>query len=111
MKYGEALKIVFEAFYKDRSAVDTTYTTPNLKDAVKTLPPQWKAQIMGDFRVIAREIEQNILSCPHDQSARVVPYINCEQCSDCGCKRFYELEQNDPMSWDDTKKWSDWKPW
>lgn len=111
MKYGDALKAVFEAFYKDRSDVTTTYTTPSLRDAVKTLPPRWKAQIMADFKVIAREIEQNILSCPHPTDAISRPYDTCEECAKCGCKRFLETREELQGSMFGDRAWSDWKVW
>lgn len=109
MKYGEALRAVFEAMYKDRSSVDTTYTAPNLKAIVQTLPPQWKRELMKDFQCISNELERNILSCPHPADAIKKPYDTCEECTKCGAKRFYELEDNDPNSWNERKIWSAWK--
>jgi len=109
MKYGVALKSLMEALYLDRSSVDTTYTTPNTIAAVKTIPAQWKSQLMGDFSIIVRELEKSILSCPHPESSRKVPYDGAEKCEACLATRRYELEDNDPMSWNERKTWSKWR--
>jgi hypothetical protein len=111
MKYGEALRMVFEAFYKDRSTVETSYHAPSLNEAIEQVPVQWRYELMSDFGVIMRRMETKMLACSHPTASVTTPYNGCERCSLCGCKRFMESVETDYPYMDASKQWSKWKVW
>jgi hypothetical protein len=113
MKYGEAVRQVFDAHYNDMASDNklstkcTRYTHDNLRTAFELMPWKWKKQLLMEFSVITGELRRHILSCPHEKV--IVPYNECEECSLCGAVRRMELEDQNPNSYNERKVWSEWR--
>ena len=113
MKFGEALKLVFDSHYKDLasssnqdSVKNTRYTNEELKHALILIPAIWRADILREFAIIEGVIRKEILSCPHNSITK--PYQGREECVGCGSHRILELEDKDPFSYNERMIWSKW---
>jgi len=114
MKFGEALKLVFEAHYEDLASTkhaddkkNTRYTNEKLHAALKLVSPKWKQFILQEFAIIEGVIRRDILSCPHTNVLK--PYSGWEDCADCCSHRSLEREDQDPNSYNERMVWSKWK--
>jgi hypothetical protein len=113
MKFGDAIKLVFEAHYEDLASgakefpQNTRYTNEKLLTALKCVPAKWRQFILQEFAVMEGVIRREILTCPHNATSK--PYNGREECVSCGSHRSLELEDNDPNSYNERKVWSEWR--
>jgi hypothetical protein len=110
MKFGDALRAIFEAHYRDAESKEpcTRYTNSELKEAFKTITanPKTKLFIYQEFRQIYGVLEREILSCKHTNVK--VPWQGCEQCTDCLSMRQLEREDKDINSYNERMVWGAW---
>lgn len=110
MKFGNALRTIFEAHYRDAASKEpcTRYTNAELKEAFKTIPlsPRDKLFLYQEFSVIVGVLEREILSCKHETVT--VPFQGCERCTKCLSMRRLERVDDSFGSYDESMKWGEW---
>ena len=110
MKFGEAVKVVFDGHFEDLASKPekcTRYTNEKLLCAISVIPWKWKRFLYEEFAIIQGVIRRHILECPHDKTQE--PYQSRRECLQCGSYQSFELEDQDPHSYNERKIWSEWK--
>lgn len=109
MTFGEALRLVFDAHYEDLGSKDsrcTRYTHEKLITALHVVPWKWRKYILEELSIAERTIRTEILKCPHKEVRE--PYSERRECVQCGSHQNYELEDQDPNSYNERKIWTKW---
>ena len=114
MKFGEAVKLIFQGHYDDLASTlhkddvkNTRYTHESLKAAIERVPWVWRKFCLEEFSILTGVLRRSILECPHEKTK--VPYDGRIECLQCGCHRCLELEDKDPHSYNERKVWSKWE--
>jgi len=110
MKFGDALRAIFEAHYRDTASKEpcTRYTNSELRDAFKTISndPKLKLFIHQEFSILTSVLEHEILSCKH--AFITTPFQGCEQCTECLSMRRLERKGKDINSYNERMVWGEW---
>lgn len=108
MKYGEALKLVFEAFYSDRSDPQKQFIHTDLKAAIEQVPLKWRSSIWLDVNDISRELKASALRCKHEKLELDNPGL--QRCGLCTATRMKIVvsECTGPFG-SDLTEWQEWR--
>lgn len=104
MRFGDALKDLFNAYFEDRKTETGYYNPENLRKIIGVLGFKNKRACRDFFSILTFELEKSLKECKHLKTS--ITY-DVEICQTCNCYR--TKEETEDVGFFSGPKWTDWK--